>query len=267
MRATERGEAECIYQMFAGADDASRAALGMAQTRVGGGRVTVMAAAPTGVWSRAIGLGIDEPVTGDVLDTAIAFARDHGAADLMFQIAPEADGDWERLLADRGATPGSTWLKLAGDTAERPDVPTSLRVERLGPEHAEEFARVLCVGFGMPLDSPLPGWFAGLPSQADRGFSTYGAWDGGDLVATASLFVHGGVGRLAGAVTLPSHRGRGAQSALMVHRVREAAARGCTWVTCETGPETPDGPNPSLRNMRRIGLTELYERRNWVWRP
>lgn len=267
MRATELGEAEFMFQMFTQADDRSRSELGMTQRRLGAGEVTVMAKDPTGgFWSRVIGLGIDEPVTAEVVDEAIEFARANGAASLIFQIAPEADGDWEPLLEMRGATPGSAWVKFAGAATPRPDVRTDLRVERLGAEHGEEFARVMGTGFGMPLDSALPGWFARVPRWREAGFTTYGAWDGDDLVATATLFVHGDIGTLSGAATLPSHRGRGAQGALMVHRINDAAAAGCAWITCETGAETPESPNPSLHNMRRMGLTELYERRNWVWR-
>jgi GNAT superfamily N-acetyltransferase len=267
MRATELGEAAFMYQMFATADDASRAALGMAQSRIGGGEVTVMADDPTGgFWSRAIGLGVDEPVTGEVLDRVIAFARDHRARTLIFQIAPGADGGWQPLLEERGATPGGTWVKFAGPASLAPRATTGLRVAPLGPEHGSQFAHVMCAGFGMPEDSALPGWFARFPALSDAGFSTYGAWDGDDLVATATLYVGDGIGTLSGAATLPEHRGRGAQGALMSRRMRDAAGRGCAWVTSETGAETPEQPNPSLRNMRRMGLTELYERRNWIWR-
>jgi ribosomal protein S18 acetylase RimI-like enzyme len=140
-------------------------------------------------------------------------------------------------------------------------------VTALDAADGERFARVICLGFGMPLESPLPGWFAGLPAQAEAGFTVYGAWQGETLVAAASLFAANGVGTLAGAGTLPEYRGLGAQSALMARRMREAAALGCRLVTAETGTETPEKPNPSLHNMRRIGLTELYERRNWIWQP
>ena len=267
MRATELGEAEFMYHSFAWADDASRAALGMAQTRVGGGEVTVMANDPTGgFWSRAIGLGITEPVTGAVVDEVLTFARDHHASSVIFQIAPEADGDWERLLAARGMSPGSTWVKFAGPASLRPAASTDLRVDVLGPSDGSLFARVMCEGFEMPTDSPLPGWFSRFPAQREAGFTTYGAWDGPHLAAAATLFVADGIGTLAGAATLPTYRGRGAQGALMVRRIADAAAQGCAWVTCETGAESPDSPNPSLHNMRRIGLSELYERRNWVWR-
>jgi ribosomal protein S18 acetylase RimI-like enzyme len=266
MRAAELGEAEFMYQMFGAADEATRAALGMARARIAGGEVTVMSLDPTGgFWSRAIGLGIDEPVTASAVDDVLAFARAHGASTLTFQIAPEADGDWAALLAERGAKPSGSWVKFAGPPTLDPNVHTDLRVDELGPADGDSFGRVMCLGFGMPMDSALLAWFAALPSHREVGFTTYGAWDGDTLVAAATLFAANGIGTLSGAATLPEQRGRGAQSALMVRRMRDAASRGCAWVTSETGAETPQSPNPSLHNMRRVGLTELYERRNWVW--
>ena len=269
VRAAELGEAEYMYRFFALADDATREALGMAQTRIGGGKVTVMANDPTGgFWNRTIGLGVTEPFTPAVLDEVCDFVRAHGGSLTLFQVSPHADPPgWEDLLFGAGVTPGSTWVKFVGDTGDRPDVPTDLRVDVLGPEDGEAYAHVMCAGFGMPLDSPLPAWFARVPEWREAGFTTYGAWDGAELVAAATLLTFDGIGSLCGAATLPTHRGRGAQGALMVRRIRDAAAAGCTTVVTETGAETPEEPNPSLHNMRRMGLTELYERRNWIWRP
>ena len=106
-----------------------------------------------------------------------------------------------------------------------------------------------------------------MPTWTDHGFVTYGAWDGDELVAVATLFLGPDSAVLAGAVTLPEYRGRGAQSALMSVRISDALETGVEWITSETGAETPDSPNPSLHNMRRLGLGEQYERTNWIWRP
>ncbi|MGN6577342.1 MAG: GNAT family N-acetyltransferase [Nocardioides sp.] len=268
VRAAELGEAEYMYRFFAQADDGTREALGMAQARIGGGVCTVMAHDPTGgFWNRTIGLGVTEPLTRSVLDEVCDFVRANGGPSTVFQVSPRAHpAGWDDLLADAGATPGSAWVKFAGDTRDRPDVPTDLRLGVLGPEDSEAYAHVMCAGFGMPLDSPLPAWFARVPAWHEAGFTTYGAWDGDDLVAAATLLTFDDIGSLCGAATLPAHRGRGAQGALMVRRIRDAASAGCTTVVTETGAETPEEPNPSLHNMRRLGLTELYERRNWIWR-
>jgi GNAT superfamily N-acetyltransferase len=65
------------------------------------------------------------------------------------------------------------------------------------------------------------------------------------------------------AATLPEARGQGAQGALLVERVRRAAALGCPLVTLETGERVPDRPDASYRNILRQGFFELYLRPNF----
>ncbi len=268
VRHGELGEAEYLYQWYELTDDSSRQRLGMTATRLGGGVVTVMANDPTGgFFSRALGLGIDRPLTQDVLDEAFAFAVDHGGSTLLIQVSPEASPDThDELLALNGCTPSMAWAKFVGYQVEPPDVATDLRVQALGAEHGERFAEIMAEGFSMPTEGGLPEWFAQMPTWEPPLVTTYGAFDGDDLVATAMLVAANGIGSLCGAVTLESHRGRGAQGALMARRIRDSHERGCPWLTTETWTETPENPNPSLHNMRRMGFTELYERRNWIWR-
>ena len=71
--------------------------------------------------------------------------------------------------------------------------------------------------------------------------------------------------RLTGAATLPSHRGRGAQSAFLARRIADATAAGCTVLSAETGKPAEGVRNPSLENLTRVGFEVLYDRVNWVW--
>jgi hypothetical protein len=68
---------------------------------------------------------------------------------------------------------------------------------------------VMCTGFPMPLDSALPGWFAGLPSWREAGFTTCGARVGAQLVAAATLFVHHGVGNAGSGSSKPTSAATG----------------------------------------------------------
>ena len=124
-----------------------------------------------------------------------------------------------------------------------------------------EWSRVLFAGFGMPPEYDTMG--IGVDPELCRRF---GAWDGPDLVAAATVVVEGDTAGMFGASTLLSHRRRGAQSALLSARLREAVAAGAHWISAETGVETPGNPNSSLHNLRRAGLVDLYERANWTWR-
>jgi hypothetical protein len=45
----------------------------------------------------------------------------------------------------------------------------------------------------------------------------------------------------------------------------DAAAAGCRHLAVETAEEKPDKPNPSTRNLRRLGFAGLYLRPNYIW--
>ena len=118
-------------------------------------------------------------------------------------------------------------------------------------------------GFGMPEDG-LSDMVAASASSPD--FRPFAVWDGDEMIATANLFVHAQIGSLNSAATLPEHRNRGAQSALLAARAGEAARAGCRWLVAETGKPVGCSANPSLNNLLRSGLRPLYERQNWTWR-
>ena len=143
-----------------------------------------------------------------------------------------------------------------------PEAPTRLRIAEVGPSEADRFGEVQAEGMGMP--PSMAAWCA-LQVTAP-GWRAYAAYDGDEMVAIASLFHEGEVGQLSGAATLPPHRDRGAQLALMARRIADAREMGLRWIGAETGSETPENPNPSLHNMRRAGMAELYARQNWVLR-
>ena len=267
-RRAELTEAAYLWEMAEGAAPGLQQELGMTGLRVGGGVVRVVANDPTGgFWNRSIGLGVTEPITGAALDEAIAFCVEHGAPLMVFQIAPGAQPvGFEEVLAERGIQASASWVKFMGPPPEIPRVETDLRIGPLDKsdeaqlQHAGE---VMVASFGMP-----PGMTSWCVDQLRRpDWGAFAAWDGDRIVSASLLYVRDGTGHLVGAGTLPEDRGRGAQSALMKVRVDEAVRRGCTWVGTETGAETPESPNPSLHNMRRLGFTEVYARTNYVWRP
>lgn len=263
-RLAELAEAATLASMVDIAGAEMREALGLSYQRIGGGVVARMDAAPdVPSFTRALGLGMTEPLTDEVLDTALDYLRGAGGAVLLVQLSPFAETpEVLDMLAARGFERGRTWSKMMRPVGPPPSAPTDLRIERAGREHREEFARVLITGMEMP-EVMIP--FAAAQLDAP-GWTAYAAFDGDALVATGSLFVHEQVAQLAGAATLPSHRGRGAQLALMAVRVEAAADLGAGWVTAETGSETPGESNSSLHNMRRAGMEQLYERQNWLLR-
>jgi GNAT superfamily N-acetyltransferase len=265
MRVAEPAEAGYMEAMGVSAPPEVRAALGMAHDRVGGGVVLVMTRDPTGgYWSKALGFGVEEPFTADVVHEVLEVYRAHDAPVATLQVAPQAlPADWEDVCAREGLVRGSTWVKLLRDASPAAPAQTDLRVGLVGSDDAARWAEVLLRGFGMPL-GPLVDMVASVV-RPGSGFDAYAAWDGDALVASATLFVRGPVAAFCGAATLPEHRGRGAQSAFFAARVERARSLGCTHLSAETWKPEAGQHNPSLSNMERAGFDVAYDRTNWTW--
>jgi hypothetical protein len=259
-------EAEFMYQYVSMAPPAIKSALGIATARIGGGVVLSVRDDPTGFWSKALGFGFDEPVTPDLMGRVIEFYRAQDSTGAVIQIAPAVlPSDWAEICAAYSLQPGSYVVKLACPVEDFwPGGRSDLRIERVGPETAREWASVTFRGFGMPEEGFAEMLAAGVENPD---FHPFAAWDGDRMVAAANLFVHGSVGSLNSAATLPDHRDRGAQSALLTARALAATNAGCRRLVAETGLPVNGASNPSLNNMLRSGLRPLYSRQNWIWRP
>ncbi|MFI5932680.1 GNAT family N-acetyltransferase [Actinoplanes sp. NPDC051494] len=258
---SEQVEAEFMHAYLAGAP----AGLAPAPARIGGGVALAMAADPTraGYWNKALGFGIAEPVTTDVIARVAEHFRVHGNGRAVLQVAPSVlPADWDDIRAEHGLTLGSSWVKLGARATDIRSAPTDLRVGRVGGDDAREWATVVLETFGMPAGELTEMLVAAVRHP---GFHPYAAWDGDRIVATGNLFVAGSVASLNTGATLPAYRGRGAQSALLAARGAAAREAGCEWVISETGLPTEGTRNTSLVNMRRMGLRDLYVRDNWMW--
>jgi GNAT superfamily N-acetyltransferase len=208
--------------------------------------------------NRIVGLGVDRAATEKAVDAALtAIGTD---VTCYVAVAPEAKppelADW---LRDRGLEQGMGWMSFRRGLADAPARQSPLTLERVGHAEAEAFGRIVATGYGLP--DAAAGWAAGAHLQ---GWDCWLALDGDVPAAAAGLFVSEGVGYLGFAATLPEHRGKGGQSALLAARVRQARERGCDLLVTETG-ELRDGlPSNSYRNILRAGFTEVGVKANWL---
>lgn len=250
------------YEVHASPEVAER--YGMASARIGGGVALAVRDDVTEYWSKALGLGFEEPVTAKLVTSILDFYRENGNKFAMLQLAPSVlPVDWEEICAAEGLVAESSWVKLSRSTGQVVMPETSLRVAEVDVHDAEEWAAVLVQGFGMPQEQVAPAvqGAAGLP-----GWSMFGAFDGDRMVAAAGLMVRGDVAEIAGASTLPEFQRRGAQSALLAARIRKAAAAGATLLSVETAVPAEGTRSISLNNLLRAGFKIRYERQNWTWR-
>ena len=82
----------------------------------------------------------------------------------------------------------------------------------------------------------------------------------GRPVGCASMTVNDRIATLGGMSTLPAERRRGVQAALIVHRLRTAAALGCELATSSAEPESNSERNLVRHGFERRFLVETYVR-------
>jgi GNAT superfamily N-acetyltransferase len=75
----------------------------------------------------------------------------------------------------------------------------------------------------------------------------------GQVAGCGSLVALDGMAVLGGGATLPTHRRRGLQSALLVHRLHLAVS-----LDCDLAVATALPAGQSARNLERLGFTQLY---------
>ncbi|MFC4534646.1 GNAT family N-acetyltransferase [Sphaerisporangium dianthi] len=259
----ELSEAEAMYQFESNAPTVVREALGIECVRLAGGVLLSMREDPAKYWSKALGFGFAEPVTAGLIGEICDFYRSRNDPSAVLQLAPSVlPPDWEKICAEHGLSQGGSSVKLARDLST--DVPaghTGPRVERVDAKDAHEWATALMRGFDMP-EGPLVEMAAGFAVHPD--FRAYVIRTGGEVVSVAGMYIGGETAQLLGAATLPEHRGRGAQTAMLRARINDATAAGCRVIFAETGAEEPGAHNTSLHNMTRAGFVPMYTRVNWT---
>jgi GNAT superfamily N-acetyltransferase len=230
---------------------------------LGGAICCIYPPLPIPTFNRVMVLGLREPASEQIVDQIDRLYRERDLPTFV-QISPAAQpSSIPSWLEARGFAHTDNWTKFYRSVDSPPKIETDLQIEEIGPDRAGDLAAVMAAGFGIPPDSVR--WMRSTVGRA--GWRHYLAYDGTSPVAAAALFIRGSVGALEGAATLSTHRGRGAQGALMARRIRDAADMGCTWVTTETGEQTSDRPNPSYRNMLRTEFRIAYNRPNYMRPP
>lgn len=253
-------------QLFEQAPPETRRGLGLSVSRIGGATALRTQAVDHPLVNRAV---LDATAAASDLDALVTHYREVGLTRFFIQ-RPKRPTTTEHSGA--GLIPyRRAWVKLAGPLTNRPATPQpidGITIRRARPDEALACGELVCRGFDVP--APGAAIFAGMVTLP--GWQSYvAATSDGTLAGVGNLFVGGEVGYLGGAVTVPAHRGRGIQRALMATRARAAHAAGCAWLTSETGEPVPGDPQHSMHNMQRfgldvVGLTENLATSEFAWR-
>jgi hypothetical protein len=156
----------------------------------------------------------------------------------------------------------NNWVRLSRHLRDIPvDTSTDLDVREIDRASADVFGQIVATAFGYPPPvALLPGQTVGRP-----GWRHYLAYAGDTPIASAAMYVSGETAWFGFAATDAAHRKRGAQRALVVRRLADAAALGCSRVSVETAEDGVVNDAPSFRNLRRLGFEIVYTRPNYIW--
>jgi GNAT superfamily N-acetyltransferase len=264
-RVVEFSEATAYESLAAAPSAAVCQQLGLRTQRVGSALCVVASGIPGALnLNRVIGLGMQEPVSPQLLDEISAVFAGSGAA-FGIELTPQAQpAELKALLRERRwrALPSKAAM-FAHDMKAVPDVQTDLRIVRVGAEHAEHLARICCETFAMP-----PQTYELLRAAHQRpGWVQWMGFAGDEPAGAALSFMQNGVAWSGWAATLPAFRGRRFHAAYLAAALRHAKASGCTWFTAETATGTTEQRDPAYRNLLKLGFSLLYERATHLAQP
>jgi ribosomal protein S18 acetylase RimI-like enzyme len=239
---------------------------------VGGGAAVFVG--PGQPFNKLVGLGLGAAIDEDEL-AAVERAFDERRAPLQVELATLADGAVATLLTRRGyelaGFENVLALELGAEVVDRLTTQSEasraagILVERVGPDAVRSWTATVTAGFMHPdvFDGPASNESFPLEMMervfehlaAVAGFSQYLARRQGEIAGGGSLRAFAGLAQLCGAATLPEHRRRGVQSALLRSRLLDAARQGCDLAVVTTQPGSR-----SQENVQRAGFELLYAR-------
>lgn len=214
--------------------------------------------------NRAMAVGISASVSREEIDSAISRFRQIGLAP-AFEVTPATLPATVQLLEDQGFVrdPSADVTALVRPIPETHGDPPDDVVVRPVTDDASLalWQEVSAAGWGHtdPRARAASDAFARAAFVTDQdGMMIAFDLNDGRPVGCASVTIRDGLATLGGMSTLPDQRRRGVQAALVHHRLRFAAQRGCDQAatTAATG-------SASERNLRRHGFKPVFEIETW----
>lgn len=263
IRELERAEIHAFADLYRSAGPDVAEGTGLSVTDVEGGTLFVASRLDVLSLNRLVGLGLNAPVSDDQLGRLVERLARSGAVRGFVPVAP-VDGHENLGLAleARGLRHYNNWVRLSRSLVALPEpAATTLTVREIDTSFAPTFGRIVATAFGYPPAlAPIASVTVGRP-----GWRHYMAFHDETPVAAAAMYVHGTAAWFGLAATDTQHRKQGAQHALVVRRLHDAAAAGCALVSVETAEDSIVKDAPSFRNLRRLGFEVAYVRPNHLW--
>jgi GNAT superfamily N-acetyltransferase len=212
--------------------------------------------------------GVPEAAALDEIEQAFAAH----AALVQVELAHLADPAILAVLAARGYRLESFENVLGRALTDGPErvMPPGIDVRLSTGDESEAWLDAVAEGSVHPDPQGVP-WHEEFSREAiieaerdsaAAGDVRYAALREGGIVGGATMRMAEGVAQLTGAATMPAHRRRGVQTALLSARLADAAAAGCDVAVIITQPGSK-----SQQNAQRRGFDLLYTRAVLVKQP
>ena len=255
--ALETIERDVTAELFAAAPADIMREFGLQHRRIDDGIWSVSRVLDNIMFCRLQGLGVAAAARAEALDDAVASFEAANVKNWIVQVAPGADV-LAHLLAARGfERHPRSWAKFIF-AGEPPAVRTDFEIREIDTRHAPAFGEVASAAFGLPPSAaPWIGAIVGRPN-----FRTFMGFAGETPVAGGTVFIKHGIAWLGLGGTLSSHRGHGAQGAILSARIHAAREAGAKAISTETGIPHEGEAGPSFKNIQRSGFRVAYERQN-----
>jgi GNAT superfamily N-acetyltransferase len=228
-------------------------------------------AGPGSPYNKVAGLGfggVPDPAALDEIEKAFA-AYD---SPTQVELAHLADSAIGILLSARGYQLESFENVLGRALTDVPQrvAPAGVEVRLSTEQESGAWLDVVAAGSVHPDTQGVP-WHEEFPREMiinaeldaiEAGVVRYSGYHGGILAGGATMRLAEGVAQLTGAATVPAHRRRGVQTALVSARLADATAAGCDVAVIITQPGSK-----SQQNAQRQGFDLLYTRAVLVKQP
>jgi hypothetical protein len=260
--AIERAEARAWVDLYAAAPPEWAAEAGLRTRHVGETLVLEWAAAGRRYFSRAIGFGVLEPVTGEQLDEILAIWEQAEIEMFLVQSLPHSRPDgYDELLRSRGLEPFDRQDRIVRGAEPPAASPSAYEVELVDVASADEWAEFLQRVYRLDVGP----WLQRLIGRAR--WHQYVAREGGEIVAARGMFVGpDGIAWLGMDGPVP---GLGTDdyepdAAICARIVEDGLAAGATAFIADIEAPSDAMDTPAYTNFARLGFRRPYVRTHFT---
>jgi GNAT superfamily N-acetyltransferase len=205
--------------------------------------------------SRTVGLGMNGPVSAGDLEQVEEFYRSRQTP-VQIDLCPLADASLKDLLNERGYQLSeffNVWIQPLASYEAADTEAEGVSVRETRPTDADDWIRAVSGGFAERVELMASEMEIATGFFQDPETRCFLSLVDGQPAGGGAMFINEKIAAFFSGSTLPSARGRGAQTAVLHARLQAAHEAGCDFAVTKTTPG-----NASQRNVQRAGFHLAY---------